>query len=65
MFFQYNWDTSYRYIFYFQYQPQVSPHFYYMLGANLGLFLYGEASVMKDLRSNVTARKYRHNTGLS
>ena len=22
------------------------PHFYYMLGANLGLLLYGEASVM-------------------
>ena len=24
------------------YQPQVSPIFYYMLGANLGLLLYGE-----------------------
>ena len=41
------WDTSY--IFHFQYQPQVSPILHYMLGANLGLLLYGEVSVMNVL----------------
>ena len=25
------------------------PHFYYMLGANLGLLLYGEVSVMQKM----------------
>ena len=44
MFCQKNWETSY--IFHFQYQPQVSPIFTIMLGANLGLLLYGEVSVM-------------------
>ena len=29
------------------------PHFYYMLGANLGLLLYGEVSVMDEKIPNL------------
>ena len=37
-----------RYKLYFSFSIPTSgfPHFYYMLGANLGLLLYGEVSVM-------------------
>ena len=37
-----------RYKLYFSFSISTSgfPHFYYMLGANLGLLLYGEVSVM-------------------
>ena len=37
-----------RYKLYFSFSVPTPcfPHFYYMLGANLGLLLYGEVSVM-------------------
>ena len=45
MFYQKILRTSYSY--HFQYQPKVSPFFYDIPGANLGLFLYGDGSVLK------------------
>ena len=39
-----------RYKLYFSFSVPTPgfPHFYYMLGANLGLLLYGEVSVMRQ-----------------
>ena len=41
-------ELRYKLYFSFSIPTPGFPHFYYMLGANLGLHLYGEVSVMKS-----------------
>ena len=50
-----------RYKLYFSFSIPTPdfPHFYYMLGANLGLLLYGEVSVMSGFLGYMLILHYR------
>ena len=52
-----------RYKLYFSFSIPTPgfPHFYYMLGANLGLLLYGEVSVMEILSISSHDIEQKHN----
>ena len=52
-----------RYKLYFSFSIPTPgfPHFYYMLGANLGLLLYGKVSVMEILSNSSHDIEQKHN----